>query len=148
MIIEKATKEDLPVLVGFQQQMALETEDLHLDGETVTEGILELFNDTSKGQYFVVREENQPVGCLMITYEWSDWRNGTVIWIQSVYVHPDHRKKGIFRALYNHIKTMVNSNDDLHGIRLYVEKENLYAQQVYEAIGMDGDHYQLYEWMK
>lgn len=148
MIIEKATKEDLPVLVDFQQQMALETEDLHLDGETVTEGILELFNDTSKGQYFVVREENQPVGCLMITYEWSDWRNGTVIWIQSVYVHPDHRKKGIFRALYNHIKTMVNSNDDLHGIRLYVEKENLYAQQVYEAIGMDGDHYQLYEWMK
>jgi len=148
MNIEKAALADIPVLVNFQQQMASETEDLKLNEDILTAGIRQLFADPGKGQYIVVRDQEQAVGCLMITYEWSDWRNGTVIWIQSVYVLPEYRKQGIFRRLYSHIKEMVDTDPQYCGIRLYVEKENHRAQRVYEAMGMNKDHYQLYEWMK
>ncbi len=148
MTINKATPEDIPVLAEFQQKMAMETENLELDSETLHLGIEALFNDPSKGSYFVARDHEKIVACLMLTYEWSDWRNGTVLWIQSVFVIPEFRGTGVFRKLYSHVKEMVKSDQLLRGIRLYVEKENHIAQKVYKAMGMDGEHYQLYEWMK
>ena len=84
----------------------------------------------------------------MITYEWSDWRNGNVYWIQSVYVLPEYRGKGVFKEMYLHIKLSVKETPGLSGIRLYVDKHNHRAQKVYNKIGMDGSHYQLFEWMK
>jgi ribosomal protein S18 acetylase RimI-like enzyme len=148
MTINKATPKEIPILAEFQQKMAMETENLQLDSETLHSGIEALFNDPSKGSYFVVRDHTKTIGCLMLTYEWSDWRNGTVVWIQSVYVLPEYRGKGVFRMLYTHVQQLVHANPSLRGIRLYVEKENHIAQKVYQAMGMDGEHYQLYEWMK
>ena len=148
MIIEKATPSDLQTLVTFQAEMALETEELKLSRDKLTAGITALFDDPSKGSYFVARENQTTMGCLMITYEWSDWRNGTVLWIQSVYVAPEFRGKGIYRKLYEYIQEMVRNRGDLAGIRLYVDQSNHSAQKVYERLGMNGDHYQLYEWMK
>ena len=148
MTVYEANPEDILILAEFQQKMALETENLHLDSETLHAGIGEMFNDPSKGSYFVVRDHTKTVGCLMLTYEWSDWRNGTVLWIQSVYVLPEYRGKGVFRMLYKHVQHLVDTNPALRGIRLYVEKENHIAQKVYQAMGMDGEHYQLFEWMK
>ena len=148
MTIEKATRDDIRILADFQQKMALETEDLTLDDSVLHKGITALFDDTSKGIYFVAREDGQVIACLMLTYEWSDWRNGTVLWIQSVYVLPEYRGNGVFRGLYDHVKSMVADDPSVRGIRLYVEKDNKTAQQVYAAMGMDGEHYQLFEWMK
>jgi ribosomal protein S18 acetylase RimI-like enzyme len=83
-----------------------------------------------------------------MTYEWSDWRNNTVVWVQSVYVLPEFRKKGVFNALYHTVKQMVMEDDSFAGIRLYVDRSNTNAQQVYQKSGMNGEHYQLFEWMK
>ena len=148
MKIETATPADIPVLVQFQQSMAQETEGLELDSTIVTRGIKALFEDPAKGSYYVARDGEVISGCLMITYEWSDWRNGTVIWIQSVYIRPEYRRKGLFKSMYRHIQEIVENDNYLYGIRLYVERDNLTAQNVYKAIGMDGNHYHLYEWMK
>jgi predicted GNAT family acetyltransferase len=92
--------------------------------------------------------EGRVVGCTMITPEWSDWRNGTFLWIQSVYVMPEYRKKGIFSTLYAHVKEMVLNSHDYLGLRLYVVNENLVAREAYSHCGMDGEHYRLYEWIK
>jgi GNAT superfamily N-acetyltransferase len=146
--IRKAMPDEAPLLVEFQQAMALETENLSLDSETVALGVKAVFDDPNKGIYYVALEEGQIIGCLLTTPEWSEWRNGTVLWIQSVFVPKAHRGKGVFRALYAYVQEMVNSRADLRGIRLYVDKSNFPAQKVYQAIGMDGQHYQLFEWMK
>ena len=94
------------------------------------------------------RAEEVAAGMLMITLEWSDWRNGWVWWIQSVYVDREFRKYGVFKELYNHIKSIVESSENIRGIRLYVDKRNTRAQKVYESLGMTGEHYSTYEWMK
>lgn len=93
-------------------------------------------------------ENNEPVGCLMTTFEWSDWRNGSVLWIQSVYVEKAFRGKSVYKAMYSFIRKMVEEDPDLRGIRLYVDKTNQAAQKVYENLEMNGDHYTVYEWMK
>lgn len=85
---------------------------------------------------------------MLNTFEWSDWRNGNIIWFQSVYVMPEYRKLGILKKMYAHVKTLVKADDHLVGIRLYVDKGNDRAQKVYQALGMNGEHYDTYEWMK
>ena len=148
MTIREATSTDIPSIIDFQLKMALETENLTLDIATLSQGVHRLFKDSSKGRYYVAEEDNQIAGCLMTTYEWSDWRCGTVLWIQSVYVDANFRGKGVYKKLYEHIQQMVNSDHDLRGVRLYVDKTNKAAKNVYQKLGMNGEHYQLYEWMK
>lgn len=148
MIIREATTKDIPWLIDFQLKMALETENLTLEIQQLTRGIQKLFKDPSKGKYYVAEAGNEIVGCLMTTYEWSDWRCSTVIWIQSVYVSENFRSKGVYKKMYQHIQTLVKETTDMSGIRLYVHKSNTKAKSVYTKLGMDGDHYEMFEWMK
>ena len=147
MIITEAKTSDIPTLANFQCSMAWETEEMKLDPDEVAKGIQALFDDPSKGKYFVARINDETAGCLMITFEWSEWRNASVIWIQSVFVDAKYRRQGVYRALYQHVKAMVKNNEGYQGIRLYVEQQNHRAQQVYKALGMTDEHYLLFEWM-
>ena len=128
--------------------MAKETEDLNLDPDTVQKGVKAIFDNPEKGFYLVTEEDGEVVASLMITYEWSDWRAKTTWWIQSLYVKPEHRKKGIYRKMYEHLKNKIKDDNTVGGIRLYVDKTNVKAQKAYEALGMDGEHYSMYEYMK
>jgi GNAT superfamily N-acetyltransferase len=148
MIIRQAIETDTASIVEFQLAMAWETEQLQLDEPTVVKGVAAVFADSSKGIYYVAETNGQVVGSLLTTFEWSDWRNGTVLWIQSVYVRPEFRKRSIFSRLYKHIQEKVALNSDLRGIRLYADKTNTSAHGVYEHLGMTSEHYQMYEWMK
>lgn len=148
LVIRKASIQDVPILIDFQQKMALATEGLILNEETLSKGVAAVLNDPSKGQYYVAEVGTKVAGCLLTTSEWSEWRNGTVLWIQSVYVAVPYRNKGVFKALYEHVKTKVMHDSTLMGIRLYVDKSNIEAQEVYTKLGMDGQHYQLFEWLK
>ena len=148
MIVREATEQDIPSLLDFQLKMALETENITLEIISLTMGVHRLFKDSTKGRYYVAEEHGDVVGCLMTTYEWSDWRNGTVLWIQSVYVAKEHRGQGVYKEMYEHIKQFVENDPDLKGIRLYVDKNNTAAQHTYQKIGMNGEHYTVYEWMK
>ncbi len=147
-MIREATERDIPSIIDFQLKMALETESITLDIATLAQGIHKLFKDSTKGRYYVAEEGSEIIGCLMTTYEWSDWRCGTVIWIQSVYIAGTHRGKGVYKKMYEHIQHKVLADHDLRGIRLYVDRTNKPAQRVYEKLGMNGEHYQVYEWMK
>ncbi|MEO8036720.1 MAG: GNAT family N-acetyltransferase, partial [Acidobacteriota bacterium] len=104
--------------------------------------------DPALGRYFVAESGGRVVGSLMITFEWSDWRNGMVWWIQSVYVIPPERKRGIYAGLYEHVKSITSHDRGVRGIRLYVDRRNAVAQKVYTRLGMNGEHYQVFEWMK
>lgn len=146
--IRAAQPADAETLVEFQLRMAAESEGLELDRATVTRGVRAVFDDAAKGRYWVAEESERIVGCLMAVPEWSDWRNATVLWIHSLYVVPEARRRGVFRALYLHLKQQVESSPHLAGLRLYVDKSNQLAQQVYVAMGMTREHYDLYEWLK
>ncbi|MFY9152662.1 MAG: GNAT family N-acetyltransferase [Prolixibacteraceae bacterium] len=148
MIIRQANEKDASSVVEFQLAMALETEQLQLHEPTVIKGVAAVFADSSKGVYYVAELDGQVIGSLLTTFEWSDWRNGTVLWIQSVFVRPEFRKKSVFSRLYKHIQNLVATNPDLRGIRLYADKTNIQAHQVYEHLGMTAEHYQMFEWMK
>ena len=144
----EATRNDVDAIVGFQVAMALETEGIQLQRPTCVRGVRALFDDPSRGQYFIAEENGQAVASLMITYEWSDWRCGNVWWIQSVYVVPELRKRRVYAGLYEHVKHLVENDPDIRGIRLYVDRRNTIAQEVYTRLGMNGEHYQVFEWMK
>lgn len=148
MDVRSARPEDAPAISEFQLLMARETEGLELDPETVARGVGAVFADPGRGEYLVAEAAGRIVGCLMITPEWSDWRNGTVLWIQSLYVIPEQRGQGVYRALYEHLQARVQASPDLMGIRLYVDKRNTAAQRVYARLGMTREHYELFEWMK
>ena len=148
MEIRSARPGDAGAIVDFQVRMARETEGMELDLPTVTRGVQAVFNDPSKGQYWVAEADGEVVGLLLTTYEWSDWRNGTVIWIQSVYVPPELRGNGIYRRLYEHLRERVQASPELMGIRLYVDRRNVPAQRVYERLGMSREHYEMFEWLK
>jgi GNAT superfamily N-acetyltransferase len=143
-----ANHNDVLSIVEFQLAMARETEDLELDRVVCTRGVETVFSDPSLGRYFVAQSEGEVIASLMITYEWSDWRNGVVWWIQSVFVRPDFRKQGVYAGLYGHVKQLAQSHAMIRGIRLYVDRRNAAAQQVYTRLGMNGEHYQVFEWMK
>jgi ribosomal protein S18 acetylase RimI-like enzyme len=148
IIITTAEKDDIQLIADFQVLMAWETERINLDSGTVLRGVGAVFEDTSRGFYLIAKEDSRTIGCLMITYEWSDWRARTVWYIQSLYVIPDYRRRGIFRQMYAWLLDKVNGDDSIGGIRLYVDLTNVAAQKVYDSIGMDGNHYRFYEYMK
>ena len=148
MKIRKAQKADISTIVDFQVRMAKETEDLELNPKVTTKGVEYIFDNPEHGFYLLSEEREEITGSLMILYEWSDWRNNKVIWIHSVYIKPEWRKKGIFGKMYAFIKELVASDEMYGGIRLYVDKRNNNAQKVYEHIGMSKEHYVLYEWMQ
>ena len=143
-----ATRSDVARIVDFQVAMAAETEELSLDRKICGRGIEGLFEDPSRGRYFLAVADGRPVGSLMITYEWSDWRCGNVWWIQSVYVLPELRRQGIYAGLYQHVKRLAEVDASIKGIRLYVDQRNARAQEVYRRLGMNGEHYRVFEWMK
>jgi ribosomal protein S18 acetylase RimI-like enzyme len=147
MTIREATLGDIPHLINFQVNMALETENVTLDRDVLTAGINQLFKNPGLGKYYVAEHNTELVGCLMTTLEWSEWRNGTVLWIQSVYVSKGHRGAGVFPTMYRHIQQLVRNDGSLKGIRLYVDLHNQTAKEVYKKLGMNGDHYQVFEWM-
>ena len=148
MIIRKATTADLESLVDFQLLMARETEEIVLNKSTVNKGVLAVLNDETKGSYYITEIDSKVVGSLLTTFEWSDWRNGTVLWIQSVYILPKYRRKGIYRSMYSFLKEKVLNDENLKGIRLYADKSNYPAQKTYESLGMSPDHYVTFEWLK
>lgn len=145
--IRKANLSDAPAITDFQQKMAWETEKMTLDPKTVTKGVNAVFNDNSKGQYYVAEKAGHVVASLLITFEWSDWRNCYVWWFQSVFVIPEFRKKGVFRRMYNYIRNLAEEQG-VAGMRLYVETKNFNAKRTYEALGMTSEHYSFYEWMR
>lgn len=145
MQIRLAKKEDAAALVEFNQAMALETEGKLLDPETLRQGVEAVFASNDKGFYVVAEDSSRIVGGLMVTFEWSDWRNGWFWWIQSVYVVPDARGKGLYSQLYDFVKDKGSLNGDVRGFRLYVERDNLGARRVYEKVGMKRSHYEMYE---
>jgi GNAT superfamily N-acetyltransferase len=147
ILIRKAIPSDAPSIVDFQLRMALETENIKLVPEIVTKGVDAVFHDQSRGQYYVAESDGKVVASLLITCEWSDWRNCNVWWFQSVFVVPEFRRHGIFRKMYNHIRQLAEEQN-IAGLRLYVETKNSRAQKTYEALGMNSEHYAFYEWMR
>ena len=144
--IRTATPDDATAIISFQQAMAMETEGMDLKSDLITRGVMAVFHDPNKGKYYVAEEMGRVVASLMITLEWSDWRNANIWWFQSVYVIPDYRRMGIFRMMYEHVKKE-GMDQGIAGLRLYVESENVRAQKTYEAMGMNGSHYRTFEWM-
>ncbi len=143
-----ARRSDAATIVDFQIAMAHETEDFALDREICSRGVGGVFDDSSRGRYFVGESGGRIIASLMITPEWSDWRDGVVWWIQSVYVVPELRRRGIYAGLYEHVKRIAQQEPRIKGIRLYVDKRNTTAQEVYRRLGMNGEHYRVFEWMK
>lgn len=148
MNVREAIPEDARVIAAFQLAMASETEQLILDPVVVDKGVKAVFDDPSRGKYYVTEKNGEVIGSLLTTYEWSDWRNGTVLWIQSVYVLPPHRRLGAYRKMYRFLQEKVLSDPGLRGIRLYADMSNTNAHATYIAMGMSADHYQTFEWMK
>jgi GNAT superfamily N-acetyltransferase len=146
--IRESTAMDIDVIAEFQQRLAIETENVSLDLATVKKGMQAMLDDPSKGKYFIAEIDSEIAGCHSITYEWSDWRNGMVWWLQSVYVVERHRKNGVFKAMFENLKNLIAADPALAGLRLYVDKSNDRAQKVYTAMGMNGDHYSVFELMK
>lgn len=143
--IRSATSADVEIIVRFNSRLAEETEDLSLDQPRLRSGIEALLLDPSKGLYFLAVQDGIPVGQLMITYEWSDWRNGTFWWIQSVYVEKSARGSGVFQSLYEYVRALAHKRRDVSGIRLYVDKSNDRAKRTYERLGMKLSHYEMFE---
>jgi ribosomal protein S18 acetylase RimI-like enzyme len=135
MIIRAATVSDAAAIASFNIAMALETENKRLEPDVIDAGVREAVRDRDKCLYFVAEIDGQIAGQIMVTYEWSDWRNGNIWWIQSVYVPPAFRRRGVFKALYSHVRSEAVRSDAV-ALRLYVEKHNTAAQQTYLALGM------------
>jgi ribosomal protein S18 acetylase RimI-like enzyme len=148
VIYREGMPADAAVIVEFQLAMARETEDLELDFDICTRGVDAVFERPELGRYYLAEIDGRVVASLLITYEWSDWRNGMVWWIQSVYVAPEARQQGVYGGLYAHVKARAEADERVRGIRLYVDLRNTRAQGVYTRLGMNGEHYRVFEWMK
>ena len=146
--LQTATPGHGEAIVQSQLALAQESENLTLDEETVRKGVAYIFHKPERGEYMVALRDGAVVGCLLQLYEWSEWRCGDVIWVHSVYINKECRGQGLFKKMYQTIQTKVLESDHLRGIRLYVDKSNEPAIKVYEALGMNGDHYHLYEWLE
>ena len=142
--VRRASPEDAPHIVRFQMGMAMETEGKALDESILAAGVRAVFDSPSGGFYIVAEADGVVAGSLMITYEWSDWRNGVFWWIQSVFVDAAHRRRGVYTAMHNRAIKMATENGAC-GVRLYVEKTNAAAQAAYAGLGMSETHYDLYE---
>ena len=145
VLVRNATMDDAETIVGFQSAMALETEGKTLSIDTLRTGVRAVMEDSSKGYYLVAEVDGAPVGGLLITYEWSDWRSMTFLWIQSVFVDANWRRKGVYTAMHNHVVSTAEADPNLCGVRLYVDLDNHGAQRTYERLGMSKSHYDMYE---
>ena len=143
--IRRATLADAERIAEHNAAMARETEGLELDRERLRQGVLAVLRDPAKGFYTVAEVYGQVVGQMMVTFEWSDWRNATFWWLQSVYVQPAFRQRGVYRRLYEHVLEEAQARNDICGVRLYVSKENQTAQRVYERLGLKPAQYAMYE---
>lgn len=139
--IRTATLDDLETIVDFNARLADESEGLRLDRRTLRDGVRALLSDAARGSYHVACDGGGVVGQMMHTREWSDWRNGDLWWIQSVYVRPDHRRRGVCRALYFHLRRLAAADPGVVGLRLYVERGNAAARAAYARLGMQGAGY-------
>ena len=148
MKIRRAATEDAKALSQFNQHMALETEGIVLIPEIIDAGVNTMIENPQMGFYLVAEEDAKIAAALMVTTEWSDWRNGLFWWIQSVYVLPEFRRRGLYRQLYEKVKKMAEEDKQVCGFRLYVEHENTVAQKTYQSLGMEETHYKLYEELK
>lgn len=143
--LRPAVPADAAVLIEFNQRLAQESEGKTLDVATLQAGIATALADVDKARYFVVEENGVVLGQLMLTREWSDWRNGWIWWIQSVYVRAEARRRGVFRALYEHVHGQALADPEVIGLRLYVERDNQAAQRTYQSLGMDATGYLVFE---
>ena len=148
MNIRKALNKDIDVIARYNYNLAYETENKILDMNILTKGVEAIIKDENKGIYHVCEINGEVVGQIMYTFEWSDWRNGTFLWIQSVYVNKEFRRMGVFKALYKFIRDIADNDNNICGIRLYVEKENTIAKKTYKNIGMKECNYYIYEYDK
>jgi ribosomal protein S18 acetylase RimI-like enzyme len=145
ILIRRAELKDTSVIAQFNAAMGLETESLQLNFDVLRKGVEDLLADATKGFYLVAEIDGQVVGQLMITFEWSDWRDGFFWWIQSVYVLPEHRNSGVFKAIYKYIYEIAAVDKNVCGLRLYVDRRNERAKRAYESLGMSQSHYDMYE---
>jgi ribosomal protein S18 acetylase RimI-like enzyme len=160
LTIRAASVDDVERLAAWAEAMALETEHKRLDPDTVRAGVRAVLDRPARGRYFIAERvasanvrsnmdadgtAREAVGTLMLTHEWSDWRNGDWWWIQSVYVQPAARRSGVYRALYDHVHALAQAAPDVCGLRLYVERENASAQRTYESLGMRDAGYAMFE---
>lgn len=143
--VRAARADETDLLAAWAAAMAWETEHKRLDPDTLRRGIAAVFAAPQRGRYFIAERDGDAAGTLMLTAEWSDWRCGDWWWIQSVYVAPEHRRGGIFAALYRHVEAAARADAGVCGLRLYVEKENAVAQRTYTALGMDDAGYRMFE---
>ena len=148
MRIRQATAADAPVLIEFNCAMALETERKQLLPEVIGAGVRALLANPAAGFYVLAEAGQRVAGALLITKEWSDWRNGSFWWIQSVYVRPEFRRQGVYKTLYRHVQGMAANDPGVCGFRLYVERENTRAQSTYTSLGMQETHYRVFEELK
>jgi ribosomal protein S18 acetylase RimI-like enzyme len=144
--VRPARLDDLDALVAFNRAMAAETEGLELDPGTLREGVLAVLEGRAPALYRVIEDDGGVAGQLMVTFEWSDWRARQVWWVQSVYVAPRARRRGLYRRLYAAVMAEAEAAGAA-GVRLYVDARNAAAQEVYRRLGMDGDHYRVFERM-
>jgi ribosomal protein S18 acetylase RimI-like enzyme len=144
-VVRLATPADAGHLVAFNQAMAWETEHKRLDPDVLGRGVAAVFEQPARGRYWVAEVGGAVQGGLLVTYEWSDWRDGDWWWIQSVYVRPEARGQGVFRALYRHVEVLARAAPGVVGLRLYVERGNEPAQRVYRALGMADSSYLVYQ---
>ena len=145
MNIRQANPSDAPVIAEFNLRLAEETENLRLEPECVRSGVDAILRDPAKGLYFVAEVQGTVVGQVMITYEWSDWRNGNLWWLQSVYVRTEFRNQGIFRKLFEHLQKLALARKDVAGLRLYMHADNTRARSSYEKLGMKRTRYEVFE---
>lgn len=146
MRLRQATPDDAAVVARFNTLMARETEHHVLDPPLILAGVTAVLTEPAKGVYFLAEIDGAPVGQLLITYEWSDWRNGNFWWLQSVYVQAEFRGRGVFKALFAHVRRLARTRPDVCGLRLYVEQGNARAKEVYQRLGMKPSGYDLLEW--
>ena len=149
--IREARAEDAALLAAWAIAMAWETERKQLDPDTVGRGVRAVFERPERARYFVAERapddggDVEAAGTLMLTHEWSDWRCGDWWWIQSVYVAPEHRRRGVYRALYDYVHALAQATPEVCGLRLYVEKDNANAQRTYTSLGMHDARYLVFE---
>ena len=145
LTVRPATPADAAVVVEFNRLLALESEGKVLDPAVLAKGVTACLADPNKGRYFVAEDGGEVLGQMALTYEWSDWRNGWLWWIQSVYVRLDARRRGVFRALYDHVRRAAEADPEVIGIRLYMERDNEPARQTYLGVGMSPTSYVVFE---
>ena len=143
--IRRATPDDKNVVVEFNRLLAEESEGKALDLALLRAGVAAGLADPHKALYFVAEEDGRLLGQLMLTTEWSDWRNGWFWWVQSVYVRPEARRRGVFRALFEHVRQAAVLEPDVIGLRLYVDGDNRVARQTYTRVGLEPTGYLLLE---